>query len=56
MDGAVDARGVPLGGWVNSDSPVEVRLAGATLNEISVPRHGRGRPRKRPEKLIADKA
>jgi transposase len=52
----VDAQGVPLGGLVDSASPAEVRLAEATLNEISVPRPGRGRPRTRPKKLIADKA
>ena len=52
----VDAQGVPLGGLVDSASPAEVKLAEATLNEISVPRLGPGRPRTRPKKLIADKA
>ena len=51
----VDDQGVPLGGLVASAHDAEVRLAEATLDTIRVPR-SRGRPRKRPVSLVADKA
>nr|WP_041281342.1 IS5 family transposase [Desulfocurvibacter africanus] len=51
----VDGQGIPLGGTLASASPAELNLAQATLDTISVPRHGRGRPRKRPTRLIVDK-
>jgi transposase len=52
----VDGQGVPLGSQLTSASPAEVKLAEATLNTISVPRGRRGRPQKRPLRVIADRA
>ena len=52
----VDGQGVPLGKQLESASPGEAALAEKTLNQISVPRGGRGRPQKRPWRVIADKA
>jgi transposase len=52
----VDGEGVPLGNLLDAASPAEVTLVEATLETIAVPRQGRGRPRKRPERLIYDKA
>ncbi len=51
----VDGQGIPLGNHLDSASPSEVKLLEKTLNNIAVPRKGRGRPRKRPQRLIADK-
>jgi transposase len=52
----VDGQGIPLGGTITSASPAEVKLAEETLETIKVPRRGRGRPKSRPRRLIADKA
>src|SRR5438094_8547149 len=52
----VDGQGIPLGSQLTSASPAEVKLAEATLDAISVPRAGRGRPQKRPLRVIADRA
>jgi len=52
----VDGQGIPLGGTIISASPAEVRLAEETLKTVKVPRPGRGRPKSRPKRLIADKA
>ena len=52
----VDGQGVPLGSKLESATPGEVTLAEAALESISVPRGGRGRPRKRPLRVVADKA
>lgn len=52
----VDGKGIPLGSKLESASPGEVTLAESTLETISVPRGGPGRPRKRPLRVIADKA
>ena len=52
----VDGQGIPLGSSLTSASPAEVTLAEETLNRISVPRKGRGRPKQRPQRLIADRA
>ncbi len=53
----VDGNGVPLGKHLGSASPAEVTLAEITLASIRVPnRYGRGRPRQKPQRLIADKA
>jgi transposase len=49
----VDGQGVPLGVHLSSASPSEARLAEATLDNVAVPRR-RGRPRKKPERIIAD--
>ena len=40
---------------MDSASPSEVTLLEETLNQVSVRRKGRGRPRKNPKRLIADK-
>jgi len=52
----VDGQGIPLGSTLASASPAEVKLAEETLESVKVPRAGRGRPKKRPTRLIADKA
>jgi hypothetical protein len=54
--GVVDGHGVPLGNRWAAASPAAVPLVEATLETIAVPRQGRGRPRKRPERLLSDKA
>jgi transposase len=50
----VDGQGVPLGVHLSSASPGEASLAEATLEKVAVPRR-RGRPRKKPERIIADR-
>jgi transposase len=53
----VDGRGVPLGNYLHSASPAEVKLAETTLATIRVGRsHRAGRPRQKPLRVIADKA
>jgi transposase len=53
----VDDRGLPLGNYLHSASPAEVKLAEATLATIRVGRrHHAGRPRQKPVRVIADKA
>jgi hypothetical protein len=53
----VDGRGLPLGNYLHSASPAEVRLAETTLASIRVGRrHHAGRPRQKPMRVIADKA
>ena len=52
----VDGQGIPLGSTLASASPAEVTLAEETLNRVSVPRKGRGRPKQRPQRLTADRA
>jgi len=53
----VDGRGLPLGNYLHSASPAEVRLAETTLAAIRVGRtHRAGRPRQKPLRVIADKA
>ena len=51
----VDGQGIPLGNYLDSASPSEVTLLEKTLNNIAVPRKGSGRPRKNPQRLIADR-
>jgi hypothetical protein len=51
----VDGSGLPIGLHVNSAQPHELTLAETTLWTISVPRQ-RGRPKTRPQELVADKA
>jgi transposase len=50
----VDGQGLPLGVRLESASPSEVNLAEATLAEVRVPRP-KGRPRQKPERVIADR-
>lgn len=52
----VDGQGIPLGVHLDSASPAEVTLLEPTLATIAVPRAGPGRPRQKPERIIADKA
>ena len=53
----VDGAGTPLGAHLDSASPHEVTLLDRTLATIAVPRaHTPGRPRQRPDRLIADRA
>ena len=51
----VDGQGVPLGNHLDSASPSEMNLLEKTIENIAVPRAGRGRPRKNPDRIIADK-
>ena len=51
-----DGQGVPLGVQLASASPHECTLIESTLEQVAVPRAGRGRPRKNPERLIYDRA
>src|SRR5438067_11656106 len=48
-----DGEGIPLGVQLESASPAEITLAETTLAEVSVPQ-SRGRPRQKPERIIAD--
>ena len=52
----VDGQGVPLGNHLDRASPAEVTLVERTLQRVRVPRVGRGRPKSKPERLIADRA
>jgi transposase len=53
----VDGRGLPLGNYLHSASPAEVKLAETTLAAIRVGRsHHPGHPRQKPMRVIADKA
>ena len=53
----VDGCGLPLGNYLHSASPAEVKLAETTLATIRVGRrHRAGRPRQKPVRVIADKA
>jgi Transposase DDE domain len=52
----VDGQGIPLGAQLTSASPAEVTLAETTLAQVRVPCWGRGRPRQRPQRIIADRA
>src|SRR5919199_5881559 len=52
----VDGAGTPLGVYLDAASPAEVTLLEQTLDTVAVGRLGKpGRPRKRPERLIADR-
>jgi transposase len=52
----VDGAGTPLGAYLDAASPAEVTLLEQTLDTVAVGRPGQpGRPRKRPERLIADR-
>lgn len=52
----VDGEGLPMAAQVVSATPAEVTLLEGTPEEIRVPRRSRGRPKKKPERMIADKA
>jgi len=51
----VDGKGVPLGMHLAPANLAESHLAEATLDQVAVRRSGPGRPRKKPERLIADR-
>jgi transposase len=51
----VDGQGLSLGVRLESASPGEARLAEATRDAVRVPR-SKGRPRQKPERVIADRA
>ena len=52
----VDGAGLPLGDHLHAASPSEVKLVEATLATVRVGRrHHAGRPRQKPERLIADR-
>lgn len=50
----IDGTGLPLGFHLDSAQVAEVRLAERTLDTVLVARP-RGRPRQRPDKLVADR-
>jgi transposase len=50
----IDGNGMPLGFHLDSAQVAEVRLAERTLDTVAVARP-RGRPRQRPDKLVADR-
>jgi len=51
----VDGQGIPLGNHLDSASPSEVTFLEKTLNTITVPRNGRGRPKQKPKRVVTDK-
>jgi transposase len=51
----VDGKGVPLGVHLSSANLAECHLADATLEQVAVPRSGPGRPKKKPDRIVADK-
>ncbi len=52
----VDGAGTPLGAYLAAATPAEVTLLETTLDTVALGRPGKpGRPRKRPERLIADR-
>jgi transposase len=52
----VDGKGIPLGVRIVSATPAEVTLLEETMSTIRVPRKGRGRPKQKPKRVVADKA
>ena len=52
----VDRRGTPLGVRLSPANRHDSLMLAPTLDAVPGVRHGRGRPRKRPKKLHADKA
>ena len=46
----VDNQGIPMGSHIDSAVPAEIRLA-----KIRVHKRGKGRPKTRPDRVIADK-
>jgi transposase len=51
----VDGKGVPLGMLLSAANRAEAHLAEETLDQVAVRRAGPGRPRKKPDRIIADK-
>jgi transposase len=52
----VDRRGAPLGVRLSPANRHDSLMLAPTLDAVPGVRHGRGRPRRRPKKLHADKA
>jgi transposase len=52
----VDGAGLPLGVHLSPANCAEVRLAETTLAQVAVPRAGSGRPKQKPDRIIADRA
>jgi Transposase DDE domain len=52
----VDGQGLPWGNLWDAAAPADVTLWEPTLDPIAVPRHGPGRPRQKPERVIDEKA
>ncbi len=53
----VDGGGAPLGAYLDAASPAEVTLLERTPDTVVIGRtHHAGRPRKPPERLVADRA
>jgi transposase len=50
-----DGQGLPLGVSLHSASPGEIQLAPETIASVHVGRLGPGRPRRYPDRLIADR-
>ncbi|MFY2789777.1 IS5 family transposase [Rhodococcus sp. KRD162] len=53
---AVDGRGRPLANVITGGQRNDGAMLAEVLADIHVPRHGKGRPRTRPDAVIADKA
>ena len=51
-----DGAGIPLAVHIASASPAEVKLIEETLAQVKVPRLGGGAPRRKPQRIIADRA
>ena len=51
-----DSAGIPLGVHIASASPAEVTLLEETLATVSVPRKHGGAPRRKPKRIVADRA
>ena len=50
---AADGNGLPIGFELAGANHHEVKLAVGTLETVRVPRRGRGRPKQRPEEVVA---
>jgi len=53
---AVDGRGLPLSIVLSTGNTADCTVLPAVLDAIRVPRAGAGRPRTRPDRVVADKA
>jgi transposase len=51
----VDGKGVPLGVHLSPANLAESHLAEETLAQVAVPRRGPGRPKQKPQRIIADR-
>lgn len=50
-----DGRGRPLGMVLTGGNTADTTMLEATLDDIRIPRSGLGRPRTRPDRVLADK-